>query len=592
MKISKKFEHHFCIAVILLSLFVSAGIKFADFSLAGSQKEKSGADRKKTAKKNEDKLIKAGLTDDAVRSPRQLTNEILVKTKKKTASPGAKKLQALSLRPQNSPAEKNSGEKWKTYASTDGKEMEKKISELKKDPSVDFAQPNFSYVPAKIPTNDSFREMLWNLDNDGKKISGENSKPDADIDAPESWEISKNKKEITVALIDSGTAFNHPDLAGNMWNGEKCLDENGKNLGGCQHGYDFENNDPVPLPDSNAHGTMIAGALGAVKGNGKGVIGAGPDVKIMALKTDFTTSQLVRAIDFARQNGANIINASWGAGLESCSVWWDRALYESIDDFPGLFVAAAGNNGRKHDGKDFFFFPADYSHETGCWKGLDNVVSVAATDSKDELAGFSDYGENFVDIAAPGENITTLYETFGWPKSDQDGRGEMYALASGTSLSAPHAAGVAALVLSLDKNLKAKDVKEILSRSGDGLKSLVGKVAGGKRLNARNALADASGKNGGEELLSGIRIANADSVELSSSLAANIKIENAADATHFSLSRKAKVKPKKRKWLPMQDNISVKLKKNRKVQRFYLVFRDASGNLSPVHAKSFRYRKI
>ena len=90
--------------------------------------------------------------------------------------------------------------------------------------------------------------MLWNLDNTGREISGKKGKPDADIDAPEAWKISSKQKDVLVAVIDSGVAFNHPDLKANMWDGTDCVDEYGNYLGGCQHGFDFKDEDKTPLP--------------------------------------------------------------------------------------------------------------------------------------------------------------------------------------------------------------------------------------------------------------------------------------------------------------------------------------------------------
>ena len=340
------------------------------------------------------------------------------------------------------------------------------------------------------------------------------------------------------------------------------------------------------------HGTMVAGMLGAIKGNGRGIIGADPEVKIMSLKTDFTTAQLVRAVEFAKANGAQIINASWGATLGTCSSYWDKALYEAIGGYPGLFVAAAGNNARMHDGSDFLFFPADYSHNTSCWSGLSNVISVAATDSRDELAGFSDYGENFVDVGAPGENIATTYATFGYPVSDEDGSDDLYATASGTSFAAPHVAGVAALALGKDGNLSAQEVKNILMQSGDITASLTGKTVSGKRINALGSLSRSSGGESNQnetKALGDLKILG-ESPETSYVRLAQIRVENPESAQYFRLSKNKK-KMKKMKWRPMPGDIAVRLAKTKKKQRFYIQFRDEEGNQSPVYGKTFLFRK-
>ena len=132
----------------------------------------------------------------------------------------------------------------------DSKTVEEKIAELKNDPSVEYAQPNFQYYPSLIDTNDTYKEKLWGLDNTEQSVNGVSGANDADIDAPEAWTISEatTSAPVIVAVIDSGVAYNHPDLVTNIWDGTNCVDENDSPLGGCQHGYDFEDNDKIPLP--------------------------------------------------------------------------------------------------------------------------------------------------------------------------------------------------------------------------------------------------------------------------------------------------------------------------------------------------------
>ncbi|MDD4082624.1 MAG: S8 family serine peptidase [Sphaerochaetaceae bacterium] len=174
------------------------------------------------------------------------------------------------------------------------------------------------------------------------------------------------------------------------------------------HGYDFEDNDKVPLPDFSSHGTHVAGIIAAEKNNSKGVIGIAPRAKIMALKIGFGSNwnvvNEVKAIDFAIQNGAKVINASY-TGSE-----FSQAEYDAIYRFEGIFVAAAGNYSNNNDGGTHYY-PSDHS--------IDNIISVAATDQNDNLAGFSNYGLTSVDIGAPGTNILStvpssiyLNETF------------------------------------------------------------------------------------------------------------------------------------------------------------------------------------
>jgi len=280
----------------------------------------------------------------------------------------------------------------------DNKTVEEKIAELKNDPNVEYIQPNFLYYSLTIDTNDTYKDKLWGLDNFGQEVNGVSGTPDADIDAPEAWEISEgDENEVIVAVIDDGVAYNHPDLINNMWDGSNCLNEDGVYLGGCNYGYDYEDNDPTPLPTSGSHGTQIAGTIAAVKNNNKGIIGVAPNAKIMALKgyQPLPTNQAAKGINFAKHNRVKVINASWGGTS------FDQVLYDAIDNFPGLFIAAAGNEGDNHE-SDVSLYPCDYD--------LGNIICVAATDQNDNLASFSDYGASSVDVGAPGGEHPNPFE--------------------------------------------------------------------------------------------------------------------------------------------------------------------------------------
>lgn len=295
--------------------------------------------------------------------------------------------------------------------------VEAVVERLKNDPNVEYVQPNFIYYPREINTNDTHRDYLWGLDNAGQEVNTVSGTQDADIDAPEAWEISEgNEDEVIVAIIDDGVAYNHPDLAANMWNGNGCtgIDSIGNPIsGGCNHGYDFEDNDKTPLPTIGSHGTHIAGIIAAVKNNSKGIIGVAPQAKIMAIKSSLTTSNVVKSIDFAQQNGAKVINASWGSyGIPS--EHYDSALYNAINGFPGLFVVAAGNAGYNHDDgiTTHKSYPDGFKITTPIGPGLNNIIVVAATNQDDDLTSWSDYGINSVDVGAPGENIFSTISTY------------------------------------------------------------------------------------------------------------------------------------------------------------------------------------
>ena len=187
--------------------------------------------------------------------------------------------------------------------------------------------------------------------------------------------------------------------------------------------------------DGDSHGTHVAGTIGAEGNNSTGVVGVNWDVKIMPLKIFSDTglsagdAAVIQAIADAITNGADVINASYGSGPHPPGTSPSPAIVSAINSAP-LFVAAAGNTATNNDINPFF--PASIN--------LDNIISVAATDYNDNLAGFSNFGANSVDLTAPGVDI---YSTV---------LGNSYGYKNGTSMAAPHVSGAAALMMSTRKN--------------------------------------------------------------------------------------------------------------------------------------------
>ncbi|HEY8414787.1 MAG TPA: S8 family serine peptidase, partial [Thermaerobacter sp.] len=241
----------------------------------------------------------------------------------------------------------------------------------------------------------------WALHNTGQVVRGQPGLPDADLNAPEAWDVTRGSGNVVVAVIDTGVDVNHPDVRGALWvnqaeaSGRPGVDDDRNGYVDDVHGYDFINQDGTVFDpeDGDEHGTLVAGIIAARWGNGQGVAGLAPGVRLMVLKFLAegvgTTADAIKAIAYAERMGARIANLSWG------NPGYDPALYDALRGSSLLFVAAAGNDGSNNDVAPFY--PASYR--------LPNLMSVAAADNRGQLAGFSNYGPHTVDLAAPGQDI-------------------------------------------------------------------------------------------------------------------------------------------------------------------------------------------
>jgi subtilisin family serine protease len=340
-----------------------------------------------------------------------------------------------------------------------------------KTQGVAYVEPNFVLQTAAVPNDPSFNR-LWGLNNTGQ--SG--GLRDADIDAPEAWNTTTGSRDVVIAVIDTGVDYNHPDLKANMWTnpGETPGDniDNDKNgFVDDVYGYDFANNDANPMDDDD-HGTHVAGTIGAVGNNGTGVVGVSWNVSLMAVKflgpRGGTTANAIKSVQYVtnmRKAGVNIVasNNSWGGGA------FNQSLKDAIDEGGKagiLFVAAAGNESNDNDESPVF--PTSYDSQS--------IISVAATDRRNRLANFSNYGETSVDIGAPGVDI---YSTV------PNNRYDSY---SGTSMAAPQVTGAIALLAAAKPGLTAAELKTAILATAQPIPALAGKVATGGLLNVHEAL--------------------------------------------------------------------------------------------------------
>jgi len=318
------------------------------------------------------------------------------------------------------------------------------ITQYQQSGLVEFAEPDYLGHIAATPNDPKYTDhTLWGLD----KIS-----------APGGWDVLNSASNIVVAVLDTGVHYTHEDLAANMWTNP---------LDGS-HGLNVIAGTADP-DDDNGHGTLVAGVLGAVGNNGKGVCGVAWHTQLMACKC-FNASGLgsiasvITGMDYARTNGARIINASWGF---TNSLALSNAVY-SLRDSNIVVVAACGNSAADIDVSPTY--PASYH--------FDNVVTVASTTQADTLAASSNFGATSVHLAAPGENIYSTFTVLN----------NLYTTDSGTSFAAPYVAGTLALMLTKYPNETYQQLIARVLNATDPLPALAGKCVTGGRLNLAHAL--------------------------------------------------------------------------------------------------------
>ncbi|WP_445245440.1 S8 family serine peptidase [Microcoleus sp. OTE_8_concoct_300] len=323
-------------------------------------------------------------------------------------------------------------------------------------------------TPQITTPNDPGYPQLWGLNNTGQ--SG--GTPDADIDAPEAWDIETGNPNQVIGVLDTGVDYNHPDLVDNIWTnpGEIAgdgIDNDSNGYIDDIRGWDFAYGDNNPS-DVYGHGTHVAGTIAAKGNNGVGVVGVNWNAKIMPLKFlndsgSGSLSDAILALNYATAKGVKLTNNSWSGG------GYSQGLYDAINTAGqqgALFIAAASNEAANND--TYLAYPASYD--------LPNIISVASTTRTDALSSFSNYGLTTVDLGAPGSDI---YSTT---------PGGTYTSYSGTSMASPHVAGGAALVWSQNPTWTAQQVKNQLLQTTDPIPALNGKTVSGGRLNLYNAL--------------------------------------------------------------------------------------------------------
>jgi subtilisin family serine protease len=342
------------------------------------------------------------------------------------------------------------------------------LTALAAQSDVVYVEPDYILHAVATP-NDPYFSALWGLKN--------TATPGADISATSAWDVSTGSAANVVGVIDTGIDYAHADLAANVWSASAAFSVS---IGGSpitcpagSHGFNAITNSCDPKDDHN-HGTHVSGTIGAVGNNATGVAGVNWTTRVMGLKFlssagSGSTSDAIKAIEFAIQakavlgSAANVrvLSNSWG-GDGFSSALLDEINKANTNDM--LFVVAAGNNGTNNDVTPFY--PASYN--------APNIFAVAATDSTDALASFSNYGAATVHLGAPGVNIYSTviggYNYF-----------------SGTSMATPHVSGAAMLLLSAC-SLNTAALRNLILSNVDPIPALSGKTVTGGRLNVNRAI--------------------------------------------------------------------------------------------------------
>ncbi|SFS78116.1 thermitase [Marininema halotolerans] len=357
-----------------------------------------------------------------------------------------------------------------------GKSVKQALKEYRNMSNVEYAEPRVTYHATWTPNDPMYASDQYGP----QKMS-----------LPQAWDITKGSSNVTVAVVDTGVQANHPDLSGKV-----------------VQGYDFVDNDSN-ANDENGHGTHVAGTIAANTNNGVGVAGVAPNVKIMGVRVldaegSGTNDAVADGITYAADHGAKVINMSLGGADESQAIEdavnyaWNKGV---------VIVCAAGNESTSSPS-----YPAYYSKS----------IAVAATDSNDKLAYFSNYG-SWVDVAAPGVDIMSTYI------------GSKYESLSGTSMASPHVAGLAGLLAS--QGLSNTQIRAAIENTSDTVSGTGSKFAHG-RVNAYKALKGESSVDDSQDAYEPNN-SFSQAYGISSGSTYNSKINSSSDIDYYKFTSKS-----------------------------------------------------
>ncbi len=356
--------------------------------------------------------------------------------------------------------------------------VEQAIEALYRSGTVEYAEPDFLDLPMVTPNDPRFADQ-WGLNNTGQG----GGTPEADIRAPEAWEVRTGADQTIVVVLDTGVDYNHEDLAANMWSNpneipNNGIDDDGNGYIDDVYGMNAYDNNGDPM-DANGHGTHVAGIIAAVGNNGAGVSGVVWNTRIMALRMaspggSASFSDIIECMQYAlASKQANnyprmVWNYSFGGTTHSQARY--DALVQALDAGV-LFVPAAGNDNVDIDVS--IRYPVGYD--------LANIIGVAASDHGDLRSWFSNWGATRVDLFAPGSEILSTT------------RNNTYEAWDGTSMATPFVTGAGALLWSQRPSLSWQEIKGLILNGVDDGKAFpefAGRCVTEGRLNLKNSLAD------------------------------------------------------------------------------------------------------
>jgi len=318
-----------------------------------------------------------------------------------------------------------------------GTSVNEMVYTYERNPDVEYAEPDYR-TRITVTPNDILFEYQYSLSNQGQAIGVPGSpqgKSSADIKATAGWEETTGEEEVIIAIIDTGVDLKHPDLINKIYS----------------NGYDFVNDD-AEADDDHGHGTHVAGIAAAETDNNEGIAGVAWNCKILPVKVMDETGEgyyswMISGIDYALQQGVDVINLSLGGDVDSPNL---ENIIKAAFENDIIIVASAGNENSP------VLYPAAYD---------DYCLAVAASDYDDLRAEWSNFGTE-VDVAAPGARVLSCVPTWFW------GPGSLpYAFSTGTSTSAPHVAGLAALIKGIKKWLDASDIMNVIRYTSDDINS-------------------------------------------------------------------------------------------------------------------------